>query len=149
MPNLSQTDKYSQSNLDAKQKHGNGLLLNQRQSIARTKQEHSILFVPSTNQLAYGSMCLLDIREKNILLHNICLQFNITSALTATGTQTNYPNFCPSVFLFQRIEILINSNIIDTLYPTSTFILQQFYNYDEDRLIINSGYGSYASVSHR
>ena len=149
MPNTAQSESYSQSNLDQKVKHNNGLLLNKQQSMAKASQEHSILIVPSTNQLAYGSMCLIDIREKNILLHNICLQFNITSVLTGTGTVTNYPNLCPAWWLFQRIEILINGNIIDSIYPTEQFILQQFFNYDEDRLIINSGVGSYASALQR
>ena len=78
MPNTSQSESYSQSNLSQKVKHGNGLLLNQKQSQAKASQEHSILIVPSTNQLAYGSMCLIDIREKIyyfiIFVYNLILQ---------------------------------------------------------------------------
>ena len=65
MPNTAQSETYSQSNLQQRIKHPNNLSLNQKQSNAQPKQEHSILFVPSTNQLAYSSMCLIDIREKN------------------------------------------------------------------------------------
>ena len=110
---------------------------------------HEVIIIPSTNIPVYGSMFIVDIREMNVILHNITLQFNISAISGLTGTVTNNPHFAPAFWLFTRIEILQNQNVIDTIYPTQQFIAQQFLEIDEDRLFINNCCGNYSSQIHR
>ena len=110
---------------------------------------HEIIIVPSTNTPVFGSMFIVDIREMNILLHNITLQFNLSAISGLTGSVSNFPHFAPAYWFFSRIEILQNQNVIDTIYPTQQFILQQFLEEDQDRIYINNCVGNYSSQSQR
>ena len=131
-------------------KHRSGFNLSSVQSTAvPSSLKHEIIIIPSTNTPTWGSMFIMDIREHNIQLHNITLQFNVSAISGLTGTVSNYPHYNPAYCWFQRIEILQNSNVIDTIYPEEQFLLQQFTNFDEDRIYINNGAGNYASLSQR
>jgi hypothetical protein len=95
-------------------------------------------------------MFICDIREKNCLIHNLTLQFNVSAISGVTGTPgTGFPNLNPAFCWFQRIEILQNATVIDTIYPEQQFILQQFMNRDEQRSFINQGAGLYSSNPQR
>jgi hypothetical protein len=73
--------------------------------------------VPSSSSAAFSSFFTIDIKEKNIIMNNICLQFNL-SAVTGSGL-TGY--FNPAWYFFQRIEIVQGGTIIDTIYGNSQF----------------------------
>ena len=147
----SQSYENSQNTMLAPRiKHRSGFHLSQSQSVAvPSALKHEILIIPSTNTPSWGSMFICDIREKNIKLHNITLQFNVSAISGLTGTATSYPNYNPAFCWFNRIEILQNSNVIDTIYPEEQFILNQFSQIDEDRLYINNGAGNYSSIVQR
>ena len=147
----SQSYENSQnSSLAPRIRHKSGFNLSQVQSTAvPSALKHEIIIIPSTNTPTWGSMFICDIREHNIKLHNITLQFNVSAISGLSGTVTSYPNYNPAYCWFSRIEILQNSNVIDTIYPEEQFILQQFTNIDEDRVYINNGAGNYSSVSQR
>ena len=131
-------------------KHRSGFNLPQSQSVATpSAHKHEIIIIPSTNTPAFGSMFICDIREKNCLIHNLTLQFNVSAISGITGAGTGYPNFNPAFCWFQRIEILQNATVIDTIYPEEQFILQQFFNRDEQRTFINEGAGIYSSNAQR
>ena len=84
--------------------------------------KHEIFIIPSTNTFAFGTMGIIDIKEKEILLHEIMLQFNVNAISGLTGTASGFPNLNPAVFWIQRYEIYVNGNCIDTKYPTEQFI---------------------------
>ena len=67
--------------------------------------KHEIFIIPSTNTFAFGSMGIIDIKEKGILLHDIMLQFNVSQISGLTGSVSGYPNFNPAIFWIQRYEI--------------------------------------------
>jgi len=150
---MSSSQSYENSQnilLSNRIKHRSGFHLPQSQSVATpSAHKHEIVIIPSTNTPSFGSMFICDIREKNCLIHNLTLQFNVSSITGITGAPTSYPNFNPAFCWFQRIEILQNATVIDTIYPEQQFILQQFLNRDEQRSFINQGAGLYSSNPQR
>ena len=130
-------------------KFRHGLNLNESQTEGTpTGLKHEIIIVPSTNTPSYGSMFILDLRLDNQILHNITLQFNLSSLGGYTNSGTS-PNFTSQFFIFSRIEILQAGNVIDTIYPTQEFIMQQFLNDENDRSYINNAVGNYSSAAQR
>ena len=130
-------------------KHGLNVAGHQQDAIPQNLK-HEIFIIPSTNQFAFGSMGIIDIKEKGIILHDLMLQFNVSAITGLTGTAAGFPNFNPFTFAIQRFEIYINGNCIDTKYPTEQFIQQQFYSgTDEQRLFVNNGQGNYSSNTQR
>ena len=127
-----------------------GLHLPAAQSIALpSDQKHETLLIPASSTANWGSYYTIDIREKNILLHNITLQFNY-GVVTGTGL-TGY--FNPSFYHWTRIEIYQGGSVIDTIYGNEMFLLNQMMFYDEDRIAINYSAGCYgastAAVANR
>ena len=58
--------------------HKNGLNLTQFQSVtAPTNVKNQIMIIPSVSMPIWGGVFNIDIKEKNILLNNITLQFNV------------------------------------------------------------------------
>ena len=53
-------------------------------------QRHEVILIPASSTANWGSYYTIDIREKNILLHNITLQFNY-GVVTGSGL-TGYFN---------------------------------------------------------
>lgn len=107
--------------------------------------KHETLIIPSSSLPSWSGFFTIDLREKNILLHNITLAFT-TSAVTGNAV---VGAFNPAFFFFQRIELVQNSTVIDTIYGNEQFLLNQILEFDEDRLAINQAAGSYASVAQR
>lgn len=106
---------------------------------------HETLIIPSSSTPSFGGFFTIDIRQKNILLNNITLQFNC-SAISGTGV-TGY--FNPAHYFFQRIEVIQNSNVIDTIYGNQQFLLDQILYFDEQRLALNQASGLYSSTAQR
>ena len=116
MPQSSQSIDNSLDNIKQQVKFSNGLVISQKQSKAvNSALTNEIIIIPSTSQPAFGSMFLFDLREMNVMVHNLTLQINL-GRLTCTGTGTGYPYFSPTYYIVNRILILQSQNIIDTLY---------------------------------
>lgn len=109
----------------------------------------SVLIIPSTSQPAFGSYFVCDIKEQNIILNNITLQFNVSAISGLTGSVANYPHFAPAFWFFSRIEILMGGNIIDTIYPDQQHVKTQLLYNDNDRAYLNSAAGNYMSMAQR
>ena len=107
--------------------------------------KHETLIVPASSTPAFGSFFTIDIREKNIILNNVCLQFT-TSAVAGTAL-VGY--FSPAFYWWTRIEIVQGGNVIDNVYNNSNFLLNQLFEHEVDRKAINCGAGSYDSSANR
>jgi hypothetical protein len=131
-------------------KHGK--FIPQHQYSDMPQMKHETVIIPSTSAPAWGGYFIFDIREKNVRIHDIAIQFN-ASALTgytvATGAPTYLQRYTPAVFWATRIEIVQNNNVIDTIYPNEQFLMQQLFNPDERRALINAAEGSYSSIPQR
>ena len=108
--------------------------------------KHEIIIVPSSSTPTFGSFFTIDIRDLNIILHNITLQFVLGAVLGSVG-MTGY--FNPAYFFFNRIEIAQGGNIIQTIYGEQQFLMNQVLEFDEDRLANNNAAGHYGSVAQR
>ena len=107
--------------------------------------KHETLIIPSSSAPGFGSFFTIDIKEKNILLNNVTLQF-MTSARIGTAL-VGY--FNPAFFWFTRIELVQGGTVIDNIYGNQQHIMQQILEWDEDRLAINNAAGNYASSAQR
>ena len=128
-----------------------GLNLNDDQSsvAAPSNLKSEIVIIPSTSTPNWGSYFIFDIKERNVLISDLIINFNIAQVTGTTSPPTNYPQFVPATFFLSKVEIVINNVTIDTLYPLQLFITNQFNNYDEDRILINNMQGNYASIKQR
>ena len=127
-----------------------GLNLSSKQAFnvpSNLKSEYVVL--PSTSAPAFGSFFIFDIKDKNIILSDLIIQFNCSAITGVTTPPTNFPHFVPAFFFCSKIEVIINNVCIDTYYPLQQFIANQFGFHDEDRLLFNNLAGSYASVAQR
>lgn len=128
-----------------------GLNLNADQSsiAAPSNLKSEIVIIPSTSQPNWGSYFIIDVKERNCIISDIIIQFNISQVTGTTSPPTNYPQFVPATYFLNKVELVINNVTIDTLYPLQLWISQQFLNDDEDRVLINNMQGNYASVTQR
>ena len=146
--NSSSTDHLS--NLIQSRNTSLGLNLPSRQAITvPSNLKSEVVLIPATSQPNFGSYFIFDIKERNCIISDLVLNFNVSAIGGLTGSVTNYPNFSPAVFWTTKIELVVNNVTIDTLYPASNFIAQQFFNEDEDRVLINDAEGSYSSLQQR
>ena len=127
------------------------LNLNADQSSIATPNnlKSEIVIIPSTSNPAFGSYFIFDIKERNCLISDLVINFNIGAIGGITTPPTNFPHFVPFTFALNKVELVVNNVTVDTLYPIQNFISQQFLNDDEDRILINNMMGNYASVAQR
>ena len=107
--------------------------------------KHELMFFTATSTPSFGSYFTIDIKSTSILLHNICLQFNLGNVV---GTSV-VGQFNPAYFFFNRIEIVQGGNVIKTIHGNQQFLKNNLLNWDEDRTSINTGAGRYDSAAHR
>jgi hypothetical protein len=144
------TNSNALTNLQYERDTSQGLNLSVVQANAvPANLKNEVIVLPSTSQPAFGSYCVFDLKEKNILVHDLVLQFNTTAISGRSGDATSYPNFLPAYHWWTRIELVMNNVVIDTYYPTQQFILNQILYEDEDRVLNNALCGSYASITQR
>ena len=108
-----------------------------------------IVIIPSTSQPNWGSYFIFDIKERNVIISDIILNFNLGLITGLTGSVANYPIYVPATFFFSKVELVMNNVTIDTLYPLQEFISQQFLFEDEDRQLNNCLQGSYSGPLQR
>ena len=104
--------------------------------------KHETVIIPSTSQPSWGSYFVFDFKEKALSLHNIAIQFNVSALTGMTGG--NSLRYTTAFAWFARIEIVINNQVIDTIYPHQQFLLNNLFNNDEKRALINKASGDYA-----
>jgi hypothetical protein len=114
-----------------------------------SKSVYENITIPSTSAPSWGGYFVFDIKEKNIILNKITLDFLVSSITGLTGSVAGYPNLNPAVFWYTRIEVLVNNNVVNTYYPISQFGRQQHFNTDEDRLKYNTAQGIYNNNTQR
>jgi hypothetical protein len=110
------------------------------------KMKHETVFIPSNTIPTWGGYFTVDIKEKNVLIHQLTLRIN---ASAITGLTSGTARYTPAWYWFSRIEITINNIVIDTIYPTQQYLSHQMFYEDLKRQYINIGAGNYASVSQR
>jgi hypothetical protein len=123
--------------------------VNSSQSVRLPKMEHLTVLIPSTSQPSWGGYSIFDLKEKGCSIHEITIKLNISPITGLTGTQANYPNYNPAFFFLQRLEIVINNNILDTIYPEEQWLRNQLFEYDEKRKYVNLLCGDYANIAQR
>jgi hypothetical protein len=102
------------------------------------------VIIPSSSTPAWGAMFTMDVKDMNILLHKLTLQFNLSAITVMTSGM-----YVPAQFFVDHIDYVQNGSIIDTYYPQDQFLSAQLFQRDEDRLLENTGAGLYSSTSQR
>ena len=74
-----------------------------------------------------------------------------TAALSGTASSITGDaiNFIPASLWFQRVDLVIGGNIIDSYYGQCNYLLSNLFNIDEDRIYINNQMGNYSSIAQR
>ena len=127
-----------------------GLNLSAKQAVAVPNNLRSeYIIIPSVSLAQFGSYFIFDVKERNTIVSDIIIGFNVNAISGLSGTNAGFPHFVPATFWIQKCELVMNNVTIDTLYPIQEFISQQFLFSDEDRVLINNMQGSYASTTQR
>jgi hypothetical protein len=109
--------------------------------------KHETVIIPSTSQPSWGSYFVFDFKEKALTLHNIAIQFNVSAITGLTGASG--VRYTTAYNWFNRIEIVINNQVIDTIYPEQQFLMNNLFVTDEDRALVNFAAGSYSNTTQR
>ena len=126
-----------------------GLNIAHSQHISLPQMKHESIIIPSTSAPTWGGYFVIDFRERNCILHDLVLQFNVSALTGYTSSNATSPRYTPAYFWFSRIELVQNNNVIDTIYPNQQFISNQLFNFDEQRSTINLGCGAYNNPTQR
>ena len=108
---------------------------------------HEYITIPPTSTPSFGAYSVFDFREKSLLLHEIILQY-VVPPIPLQGTDT-YARLSPAFFFFSRIELVLNNQIIDTIYSTEQFVKSQLFITDEKRKALNYSIGDYLNLVQR
>lgn len=107
-------------------------------------QKTEVVTIQSSSVPLWGNSFTIDVREKDVLVRELTLQFNLSAITGAVGGR-----YVPAQFFIQRIDYTQNGSIIDTFFPENQFLTQQLFCYDEDRALANCAAGVYSSVTQR
>ena len=108
--------------------------------------KHELMFFPASSTPSFGSYFTIDLKSTGILLHNLCLQFNLGNVVGSSIVG----QFNPAYFFFNRIEVVQGGNVITTIHGNQQFLRNNLEEWDEDRLgSIMTGAGRYDSAAHR
>ena len=116
-------------NQRVKSKHGHNVHASQHTDLPKMK--HEIVMIPSSSPITtFNSYGLLDFKEKNCILHDIALMYDVQlpSSITAgSGLVVNTPDFNPALFWTTRIEIVFQNNVIDIDEGDYIYFLENDY----------------------
>lgn len=122
----------------------------QAESAIPAGMEHHTFIIPAQNVPVFSGYHTVDIKEKNCLLHNVTLQYNVNPLVCdASSNCLNPPTLITSQNWLQRVEVICGGNIIQTLWGEQIFLTNNLFNNDFQRLKINNASGSYASYQQR
>lgn len=110
---------------------------------------HESIIVPSTSQPNWGGYFVFDFREKSCIIHDLAIQFQVGQIVPQTGDASPVPRYTSCHQWYNRIELVLNNNVIDTIYPVQQFLLHNLFLKDEKRRIVNTGAGMYNNVTSR
>ena len=85
-------------------KHGHHVQHSQHINVPHMK--HESIIIPSTSNPTWGGYFVIDFRERNCVLHDLTLQFNVSALTGYTGTNSTSPRYTPAFFWFSRIELV-------------------------------------------
>ena len=77
-------------------KHGHNVAHSQHINLPHMK--HESIIIPSTSAPTWGGYFVIDFREKNCILHDLTLQFNISALTGYTGSNATSPRYTPAFF---------------------------------------------------
>jgi len=145
------TDTNQLTNVTKSRSKSLGLNLSAMQAslLAPPNLRSEIIIIPSTSQPNWGSYFIFDVKERNSIISDLIINFNVSAISGRTSDATSFPHFNPATFWFTKIELVVNNVTVDTLYPLQEFITQQFCFEDEDRVLNNNMGGNYNSIIHR
>ena len=107
------------------------------------------LTIPSQSAFAWGAPSIIDLKIKNIKVHEAILALTLGAVTGVTPDGTTYPNLNPSSSFFSKVEIVVDGNVEETINPDFNFIRNQLYASDIDRAMNNYAMGSYTNTSSR
>lgn len=110
--------------------------------------KHEFVVVASQSAPAWGSNFIVRLTERGFI-HEVVLAFNVNLVSGYTGTGTNTPRFSPTPFWIQRIDIVQQGEILQTIMPDSAFLRQQLFTKEDDRLPESASQGIYSSAANR
>lgn len=111
---------------------------------------HEVQRIPSVSAPAFGGYFTFVIRQKNVHLDDITIEFNMSALTGLTVTGGGTAGLVPSYFFPTRIDLVLGSTVIDSLYSLQNFLQTQFFaRSDESRSYLNSGAGLYTSHTSR
>jgi hypothetical protein len=116
-----------------------------QRNAASSGLRHEVITIPSDTAASFGNYFTISLRETNIFVHQLLLQF---TANAVAGMTTN-PRYTPANFWISRIELFSSGTVIDTIYPSELHILNNLFWDDADRMSINKAAGHYANVAQR
>lgn len=125
---------------------GDGLNVAPSQQLGLSRGYSTIFQVfPSTSAPAFNSFFIIDVKPQNAFLESVNLNFN-TTALSGLAGGTPYMLPCP--FWIQRIELVINDKVIDTILGEIIWKQHQlFSDDDETRKGENAQMGDYSNTT--
>lgn len=105
---------------------------------------------PSSNTPAYGGIFLVDLRPNNVRYTDAFLELSLSSLTGLTVSASGTAAYVPLYWFFSKIEVLMNGVLVQTVYPTSSFLrTQMFAGNDESRTFLNNLTGNFASHAAR
>ena len=107
------------------------------------------LTIPSQSAFAWGAPSIIELKIKNIKVHEAILALTLGAVTGVTPDGTTYPNLNPSSSFFSKVEIVVDGNVEETINPDFNFIRNQLYASDIDRAMNNYAMGSYTNTSSR
>ena len=114
------------TNITKKRDNSSGLNLSAVQSVAIPKNmRNEILIIPATSTPTFGSVFIVDIKEKNVILSDLVVQLNLSSISGISGGTGL--RWIPGWFFFTRVEVVQNNVIVDTLYALQQHVANQLF----------------------
>lgn len=99
----------------------------------------------------FGGVSTVTFRLKGVSLTKMWLEFTLASGISGlTITNSGTAGFLPVPFWASRLEIMIGSQVIDTIFPLSNFLeTQAFIGSDEKRSLANTAMGVWNNHASR
>ena len=112
---------------------------------------HESILIPSTSQPSWGGYFIFDLREKSCIVHDLSIQFLAGSLTPQTGDSAInvIPRYTCAFQWYQRIELVVNNNVIDTIYPIQQYLMHNIFYLNEKRALVNSGAGNPSDLTQR
>jgi hypothetical protein len=106
---------------------------------------------PFNTSVTWGSISTVTFRTKNVSIADAWIEFTLASGISdLTLTSSGTAGLLPAQFWATRIEVIIGSVVIDTIFPLNNFLeAQVFAGSDEKRTLANTGSGIYNNHASR